>query len=368
MAKHLFSVFFLIPYLLLGAPRFLHLSFHKTCLSEMAYIGKELGISIDSKEMLSCPKEEFDGVEEPWSSARYAITQEMADAIWKNNEAYFQSFDGYIVSDTAPLSRIFYHNAPKKPLIIWICNRFDFWFTEKFPDQTYYAQFKKMSKDPNVHMIAWSPYEIAHCKHHFNIGIPLLIKPIGLAHSTIDHPLYTNIPSTVDKPTTLFVRPYGNEKSLDVPGILTSLNIPHYYGYYNGPKDLAGFKGAIHIPLATSNFFLFEYFSLGLIPFIPTKQFYLELSKNPLLRWKLWCKPITYPGYNDLFNYSEWYAPEHKHLIVFFDSWDDLKRKIEKTNYLVYSRRLKAFSKAHKQKSLSAWHEVFNLLMLCKTD
>jgi len=54
---------------------------------------------------------------------------------------YFDTFDVIVTSGTAPLHESFLQNGWTKPLIIWICNRFDYCdyasLDCNFPDQEY---------------------------------------------------------------------------------------------------------------------------------------------------------------------------------------------------------------------------------------
>lgn len=357
MARCFFKLFFVIPLCLFGGPKFLHISYHKTCLAEIDYVGKELGIPIENRELLSCPKELFDGVDLPWSYDRYVITKEKADAIWQNNKEYFSSFDGFIVSDTALLARIFFQHAQDKPLILWICNRFDFSLTGKGVDPSYYEEFREALKRPNVKAIAYTAYEAAHAKNHYHIdGINDLIQPIGLNYLSIDRIHFDPIPQTLHKKNTFFLRNYLNEKGLKISRVLSRNGIPHYMGPYKGPKDLEGFKGVIHIPSVMSNFALFEQLSLGLVHFIPSKQFYTKLAALPGFTFRFWCNA----PFEDIFSYSEWYSEDYKDLFVYFDSWEDLKVKTETLDLTRLSFQAKLFSEKHKQHMLDKWQNIFS--------
>ena len=59
-------------------------------------------------------------------NAVYNIGHQRAETVWNRHKDYFDKFDVIVTSDTAPLSRIFLQNGWRKPLIIWVCNRFDY--------------------------------------------------------------------------------------------------------------------------------------------------------------------------------------------------------------------------------------------------
>ena len=101
----------------------LHLTFHKGCESELATISEALSIELQTWFIPDLPVHFLDGVAH--GNALYNIGHERAERIWNLHKEYFEQFDVIITSDTAPLARIFLQNGFKKPLIIWICNRFD---------------------------------------------------------------------------------------------------------------------------------------------------------------------------------------------------------------------------------------------------
>src|SRR3990172_2220243 len=79
--------------------------------------------------------------------------------------------------------RIFLQHGWQKPLIIWICNRFDFYdkYTRDhpFPDQEYYDLFNKATKQDTVKIIGYTPYEHEYVATKGITTGGLTIKPIG---------------------------------------------------------------------------------------------------------------------------------------------------------------------------------------------
>src|SRR5271154_4177159 len=115
----------------------LHLSFHKGCSKDFEYIAQQLDLDLSSLFIQEQPSRWLDG--KTVGSAIYSIGHDRAAAIWEKHKNYFDQFDVIITSDTAPLARIFLQNKWSKPLIIWICNRFDYCDQASrdcnFPDQ-----------------------------------------------------------------------------------------------------------------------------------------------------------------------------------------------------------------------------------------
>lgn len=365
--KRFFYCIILISFPLFGQKKLLHLSFHNGCLKEIESIGKALGVEIHSKHCFSCPKEEYDGISPEWSGQRYRLSKQRADAIWKINQKEFEKYDGYIVSDTAPLGRIFLENETTKPLIIWSCNRFDWGISRdnRSPDHPFYALYNSISTKKNVKLIGYTAFESAYAKKQRKVtSFEQIIKPAGFGDLVITQPNYNKVPSNIDKKNTFFIRQYFNENSINLSEILEEYDIPYYHGSYEGSKDLAGFRGSIHIPVVMSNLALFENLNNGLIYFLPSKSFFQELLEKNLIKFIFWCKPLQLPSYKDIFKYSEWYQKEFKDVFIYFDSWKDLKTKIETTNYEKMSMEVKKFAKRHKTKTLNQWKSVFSELDL----
>jgi hypothetical protein len=132
---------------------------------------------------------------------------------------------------------------------------------------------------------------------------------------------------------------------------LTNLSIPNHNGRYNGPLDLAKFKGVIHIPYAWSNLALFEGLSLGIVYFIPDKNFLIQIKKHKNFFW-------SPPYREEVLELSEWYNPELSDVLVYFNSWEDLKFKIKNLNYQEQKDKLKNFIQAHQEKYFNIWKNI----------
>ena len=132
---------------------------------------------------------------------------------------------------------------------------------------------------------------------------------------------------------------------------LNELNIPNYNGRYNGPLDLQKFKGVIHIPYAWSNLALFEAIQLGVIYFIPSKDFFISIKKDKDFFW-------SPPYREEILELSEWYCDDYKDILNYFDSWEDLVYKINNLDYNNFSLKLLDFGKKHEEKYLNLWKNI----------
>jgi len=325
--------------------KILHISFHKGCQNDIQYICDKLGIDLEFMDLNN---------EEIKTNAKYNISKHRADKIWNKYKYYFNSFDIIITSDTTPISRIFLQNNFTKKLLIWVCNRFDYRDNQSldciFPDKEYYELIRSALLRPNVLIFGYTKFENFYANILKNVFIGnLVIKPIGKVS-----PIYENfIETIIDNKTNLFfVPPYHNDKiMIDLSSILTNNGILNYTGKYNGPLDLINFKGIIHIPYAWSNLALFEGINNGIIYFIPSIAFLMELKKNNNFFWS--------PPYNDNWiKLSEWYCKEHSEIFVYFDSWEDLKIKTKTLDYTNKKNVILSFGKKHHELYLKMWSKL----------
>ena len=358
--KHSFVILSFLFIFSVIEPKILHISFHLGCSKEIEYVARKLNLDITSIFIhRDWPGKEFDGKSS--GGEIYNITADRANNVWNLHKDFFDQFDAIITSDTAALSRIFLQNNHwKKPLIIWVCNRFDYadGATAKglFPDKQYYQLFKKATTQSNVKIVSYNAFEYHYAKSKgIDIG-PTVIKPIG---GYDEQPVASSIPKTIVKKDTFFSPPYLNDtRFMKVAQHCRSLGIPTYNGRYAGPMDLRGFKGIIHLPYAWSNLAFFENLYSGLPYFVPSKRFIHQLNRQG----RYFIPDASYFFFDNQEELSEWYAPEHKDIITYFDSWEDLQKKIATTNFEELSSKIKKFGKQHKITMLHRWNEVLTCL------
>lgn len=339
-------------------PKILHITLHKGCKKELEGVAKTLGLNLETLFVHDMEPLAFDGTSQ--GSALYNIGHDRAQRIWDLHKDYFSSFDVIITSDTAPLSRVFLQNGWNKPLIIWICNRFDYCdigsLDCNFPDGEYYELLRSARKMGNVKFIAYTPFEHYYAKSkNINTGT-LTITPCGFVDDKLTG---SSIPADVIKEQTFFLPPYHNETVfMDLSSHLKKLGIPNFCGRYNGPADLKDFKGIICLPYSWSNLALFENLQLGMVYFIPSKKFFKQLATSG----NYFHPNLSSLLHEKVFYLSEWYYPDRKEIFVYFDSWKDLIEKVQSTDFPVMKKKVKAYAKKHKKTMLSRWKKVFDEL------
>jgi hypothetical protein len=336
--------------------RILHLTFHKGCESEIKAVCNHFGFELETWFIPHLPPRFFDGVSS--GAALYNIGHKRALDIWNLHKETFETFDVVITSDTAPLARVFLQNGFAKPLIIWVCNRFDYCdhaaLDCDFPDREFYQLFKGALQKENVTIIAYTAFEQAYAlKKGVNLG-DLIITPCGFLKDSPSDSSSINLIGM--KEETFFLPPYHNETIYqNLTKICQELGIPAYCGRYNGPKDLKDFKGIIHFPYGWSNLALFENMALGMPYFLPSAKFLLKLVKEQ----NYWHQDTALLNRQTV-TLSEWYQPDRQEIFTYFDSWNDLKQKIQEVNYPLTREKTKVYAKKLQTTMLERWKTVFN--------
>lgn len=357
MARFLLLTFSLLFSPLSASPKVLHLSFHKGCINDLQEVARELNWDLTTWNPLSSYQSahRFLGNQTEPPMAVYNMTHERAARIYKTNKEYFDTFDCIITSDTAPLSRIFLQNGWRKPLIIWVCNRFNYCVgpgSQSGLDAEYYDLFRAAMKMPNVKVVSYTPFEQYFAAlYGVDIRGPI-IKPVGTKEGVCDQ---SAIPAHIKKAETMFTYPgfpgcKEQEKNY-IQEHCSSLGFKAYSGKYNGPDDLKEFKGVIYFPYQASNLVFFENIQRGIVQFVPSERFIKEQvsAGAPIYYW--------YEPY-----YCEWYFGVHRDVIIYFDSWDDLREKIATTDYANMHKKIRSFVQYHRSEMLSKWREVLSEL------
>jgi hypothetical protein len=331
----------------------LHLSFHRGCLKEFEGVAKELNISVTNWYIPDLPEGFFDPGYK--GNALYNVGHDRATRIWKQHAPYFNQFDAVVVSDTSALSRIFLQNGFQKPLVIWISNRFDYSDTAsldcKFPDREYYDLINRANDIPNVALVATTRFEHIYAQSKgVNTG-RLVINPCGFPFDPPEQPL---VPEHLDKRKTFFLPSYQNEQTFLV-NICAVLQIDHYNGPFGSPLELKDFKGIIHLPYSYCNIALFMNMQLGIPYFVPSQKFLAELLRTN----GYWHQNSEFLTNSARYDLSEWYTADRSQVITYFDSWADLKNKIDRADFGKLSQLTLEHAKQHKAEMLSRWRKLF---------
>ncbi len=340
--------------------KILHMGLQLGCIKDFEEVAKELGLDVTSWYIHSSALERdfFDGC--ACGSQVYNISAERAKRVWRLHKDFFDQFDVVMTSDTAPLSRIFLQHEWKKPQIIWVCNRFDYCHgphTRAFPDPEYYRLISGAKDRPNVFVIPYTDFEWVYAaKKKVDLG-RRTIRPVGAFEDTMrDGSQNSSIPSDVNKAETLFLYPRFDEARQVhfIQNQCKKIGVTTYHGTYNGPKDLEGFKAVLYIPYAWSNVALFENIQRGIVHFIPTASFLQRLHRqgNPI-------RPLTVGIVCNEYKYCDWYGEQFRDLFVFFDSWEELRDKVDSLDYKAFSEKVTKAARPLREATLQKWRDLF---------
>jgi hypothetical protein len=341
--------------------KFLHLTFHKGCEKEIKYVFTELGHEIDTWRF-------DDGETDTNTEDIYKITHERAQKCWNLYREFFEKYDAIVTSDTCPLARPFLQNHWRKPLLIWVCNRFDY--------LVYDDEFRQLIRDipnrPLVRIFGYTFIESIYGKHIRGVdwGNDYVLKPIGKnMESKHLHKEYLPIASTSPSffSKKYYVPLYGNETNLvNLRSILDGLGFANDAFRFSHISELLRFQGIVTIPYAWSTFALFERMQLGIVVFVPSESFLMQLfteNEYPVRKW--WFQDPFYLAHPERLAWSEWYCPENRDFFVYFDSWMDLKEKLLHTDYESKTAQLLKCGKAHEESVLGQWKEMVKSIQIC---
>jgi hypothetical protein len=323
--------------------KLLHLSFHRDCQLEIEYVFKKIGHEITTMKFDTG----YNEINE--------FTQLRAQNFWEKNKDYFNTFDGIITSYPTSLSRIFLQNDWPKLLIIWVCNRFDCGIQEEYMDPGFYNLLRSIKNRKNVYIFGNSFIENIYSTYAKNVDIGnFIIKLLGKTVKTdFMYKTYSDEESNV-----FYIPPGKNETQLlNVSKKLDTLDIQTICERFNENMiELLGYKGVICIPYSWSSIAFFERLQLGIVTFLPTERFLIELFSEG----EYWFEPPFNVQQTELLKITEWYAQEHRDFMVYFDSWNDLKMKIQNTNYKDKTTLMLNYAKMHEKETLERWNHVIN--------
>jgi len=323
--------------------KILHLTFHRGCQYDIEYICDKLNLDLETLYF-------HDYAANIYRPNRYKVTEQRAEAWWHDKKDYYQSFDCIITSDTAPLSRIFlWHIDELKPrLIVWICNRFNYAIED---DEQYPILLNSLAHQKEITLIPNTEIERIYCKQK---GVTLAgptIKPLGrrLPNRHMLPPDADAYMDDGDYETGFYIPMYHNEtKFMNLHRHCSSLGLKTFHGTHRGADSLKRFKAIIHLPYAWSTWSFFESLALNVPYLIPTERFLNQMQSRP----SFWFQT----DFDErLLKLSEWYCDEHRSFVTYFDDWNDLAAKAQKTDWTEVRRKVGAFAEQHHDRTIASW-------------
>jgi hypothetical protein len=330
---------------------FLHISFHRGCALEIEYVFTKLGHTVENMKF------NFND-----NGDDYNITHQKAQICWDSFKGYFNTYDGIITSDTCPNARTFLQNNWSKLLIIWVVSRFDYSMPTETVDPEFYNLLRDIPNRKNVRIFGNHPIENIYAIQIKNVNFgDFIIKPLG--KNTISENITKK--HDLNNKRVFYVPPYHNETIfMNLTEKLNQIGVQHICERFpNHISDLLEYTGVICIPYAFTTIAFFERMQLGIVTFIPSMEFIIELAKsakNPYGEGSFWFQtPFSLRNPNILY-LSDWYSVEYADMLVYFNSWEDLVYKINTTNYEEKTRKVLEIAKKHNETTMAKWRSVID--------
>ena len=270
----------------------------------------------------------------PWKYSYY-IDASQADTIfqeWHQNNSSLDIYDILLFTDTAMYARPFLQNINNHPcqIILYITNRFD-WGIWNITDTEFYKLYSNASRDNRVLCISDNRYDkyYAEVKGNIHFQFDDYVRLTPYIAQTL------NISTTNTNKFKFAIQNRGTDIKyyshiLDDYGI--KYDVFDKETRYRDKEHICEYIGILHLPYQVNIQSLWENLGYGIIHFIPSKRFILELLETT--DWYYWeerNKKNTLGNENQLFirsiDYSEWYSQDLASCFIFFDNWDDLYYK-----------------------------------------
>ena len=135
---------------------------------------------------------------------------------------------------------------------------------------------------------------------------------------------------------------------------------------FKNNESICEYKGFIHLPYQTNIQSLWENLGYFIIYFIPSKKFITELIRQDNA-WYYWEEQHRqYELLMKSIELSEWYNEHNQELFEYFESWVDLKYKIEHFNYeyiLNKKHKIKSFIENSNNSNIQKWKNILTNLL-----
>ena len=303
------------------------------------------------------------------------ITETHASQIWEMFQARETYPNTLIFTDTCMFARPFLQHIEDHSMniIVYVTNRFD-WGAWHVGDHVYATQYAEYSRHPRVFFLADNRYDQFYASSihglHFRSDDILRLTPMISQNYSEEGEEKIMIHNS-----KLFLYNRGTFLHFYqhlLPFLSQEYDVYGYEGYprYQDEYHISEYLGFLHLPYQTNIQSLWENLGHGILYFIPSKPFLLELINEPWYYWEEKCKsPELCAKSIDL---AEWYQSENEVFFVYFDSWTDLREKRDiflENNAAIYYKK-KHISMNLVESNLIAirkWKDVFSSLIMTST-
>jgi len=199
-----------------------------------------------------------------------------------------------------------------------------------------YELIRDVAPRENVRMVVCTPYEKEYMKD----------KGIEVDRAVVIWPQYTS-PSAFTGRSSLFL-PSGLQESQlrRVMVACAAQGIRIRDEIHRGTAYCAASEGMLCFPGIMSDHLVFEHLQQGVVQFVPTIRF---LKRFGFVSMDL-VKTI---------HMSEWYSPEYADFIQYFNSWNDLKTKMQEVDYAAVAKKMEQLGLEERNDASVSWKELF---------
>ena len=312
-----------------------HLTFHAGCESDLEAVGQALGWNLKSIMLLREPDA---------SNEWYTMTDAIVSMLWTRFQALLEAADLVVVSDTAPLARIFVKH-PVKQLIVWVCNRINYGCSVGF----HHDEVRNLSQEPWVRYVAYTPFEVQFApRPGFQVKWHGTVRPLGRVVPPSEH----------DHSREVFVGAYHNDAiALDLRALIE----PHVRAAgltiapqtrYAGSAELQRFAAVVHVPYAASNLALFEALANGIPYLIPSQRLMQRMiDRTEPLPYR---EALFVPDRNA--SAIEWFR--FADLFLTFDRFEDIPSLLQSNALATCRQRLRERYAVHAEQTLAQWRQL----------
>ncbi len=344
--------------------KFFNLDCHISVIADLKKIFEDLGHEVNSWSISGANwvfGREANSVDVVNKNTWMSLDQNMCDSFYERYKDELSEYDGFICTYPPAFSMIY--EKFKKPIILQIPIRYEVPFNQSPEKWKYFNEYLRGGIDDGMIIpVANSEYD----KKYFEFFVGRECKLIPNICE------YTNSVWNPIKDTFL----YSSRLKIDFNSdIITNKDLLSGYKW----EEIAQYKGIIIIPYNCSTMSIFEYYTSGIPLFCPSEEFMIDLySKygNQVLSELTWNKtfgtkkpgssiecdrsndPNRYdniPIMSKWIKYSDFYNKDWMPHIVYFDSFDDLGKRLEETDLMDIHSKMMEFNKTRKKDIYSLW-------------
>jgi hypothetical protein len=252
-------------------------------------------------------------------------------------------------------------------IIVYVTNRFD-WGAWHIRDKNYATQYAEYSRHPRVFFLADNRYDqyyasVIYGLHFRSDDIVRLTPIISQNYSREKEKIIIHNSKLFVYNRGTLLRDYQHL----LPFTSSEYDVYGHKGFprYQDEYHISEYLGFLHLPYQTNIQSLWENLGHGIIYFIPSKPFLIELINEP---WYYWEETFKSPELcAKSIDLSEWYQPENSVFFVFFDSWEDLREKRDiflENNVAIYYKKkhISLQLMESNEIAIQKWKEFFSSL------